>query len=183
TTSSSLTWILLNLSEHPDVQEKVREEILSVFPVNGSEVHPNKFDELPYLTCVINESLRLYPPVTTYFRQAINDDIINGYSIPAGTIIGLSISGLHRHPDNWKDPEKFIPERFLEDTDINKFMPFAAGPLMCIGKRFAMAEMQTVLILLLRKFRFKKIPDYKFRRVQNLTMVPEPAMNLSIERL
>ncbi|XP_050389968.1 cytochrome P450 3A19 [Patella vulgata] len=183
TTSTALTWILLNLAEHEDVQDKVRAEIQQVLPSSDQPLTRTDFDKLTYMVCVINETLRLFPPATVYFRQSVKDDTLNGYFIPAKTIIGVSVSGLHRHPDNWENPDSFIPERFQEEYDHYKFMPFAHGPLMCIGKRFAMTEIQTVLTLLLRSFKFHKAPSYKYRRIQNLTMVPNPPLVLRIEKI
>ena len=85
--------------------------------------------------------------------------------------------------ENWENPEKFIPERFMVDTEPYKHLPFIAGPHMCIGHKFAMLEMKMVLCSLLREFEFSLVPNYTFRRIQALSVKPRPPLVLNVRRI
>ena len=156
TTSSSISWTLYLLSLHPEVQEKVQQEIDTVWQSDQSlDV---KISELKYLECVIKEVLRLYPPVTVYGREMREDTLIEGSLVPKGTQFMVFTYGLHMDTRYWVDPEKFIPERFMGDEALNRhpfqYLPFAAGPRNCIGQKFALMEEKVILFNLLRKFKF-----------------------------
>ncbi|XP_046547320.1 cytochrome P450 3A6-like isoform X1 [Haliotis rubra] len=183
TTSTLLTWTLLLLGEHPAVQDKLRSEIQSLLQPSSGQLTSKMLDKMTFLNCVVKESLRLYPPASAVFRRARSDDNLGGYFIPAGTIVGIGIGGLHRHPENWEDPETFRPERFLQEVNPYKFQPFTAGPYMCIGHRFAMTEAKAILVTLLNNFKFDKVPGYKYRRVRYLTVQPHPPLVLNVSRV
>lgn len=180
TTSTCMTWTLLELAQNPDIQDKVRDEVQQVLGTSTTDITPGHLDKLHYLTCVIKESLRLLPPVTCVFKKCLHDDKFKDYNIPAGTIIGLHIGALHRL--NWENPEHFNPDRFMASTEeeSRKFLPFGFGPYMCIGNKFAYMEMKTVLALLLKNFKFTMAPGYTFRRVTGLVMRPSPALVLHV---
>lgn len=180
TTSVGLTWTLLMLAQHPDVQEQARQEVMSLSPEHDQPITADMVEQLTYLTCIIKESLRLFPPVTVHFRQAIANDTIQEYKIPAGTKIGISSGALHRLPQNWEDPDTFKPERFLEEYDPYAFLPFSAGPYMCIGHGFSMMEMKVVLARLLCSFQMVMVPSYKYRRVRQVTLQPHPPLKLMV---
>ncbi|XP_041370071.1 cytochrome P450 4d1-like [Gigantopelta aegis] len=182
TTSHALTWTLLNLAQHLDCQEKARKEVLGQTP-KGQTVTVKKLDQMPYVTCCIKESLRLYPPVTVFWRTPVHDDQINGYFIPKGTPVGISVGALHRLPENWDDPDSFKPERFLEQINPYKFIPFATGPYMCIGNKFSMMESRAILAVLLQNFKFEMVPDYTFRREATPIMHPSPPLILRATRV
>ena len=88
-----------------------------------------------------------------------------------------------RSEENWTDPDKFIPDRFLSDIEPYKHMPFITGPYMCIGQKFALFEMKIVLISLLRDFEFEVVPGYKFRRIQALSVKPHPPLVLNVNKI
>lgn len=183
TTSTSMTWTLLQLAQNPDIQDKVRSEVQQVLGTSTTEITPGHLDKLHYLTCVIKETLRLLPPITSLFRKSLHDDKFKDYDIPAGTIIGLHIGALHRL--NWEDPDRFNPERFMTSTeeDSKKFLPFGFGPYMCIGNKFAYMEMKTVLALLVKNFKFTMVPGYTFRRVTSIVMRPSPSLVLRVTKV
>ncbi|XP_005093330.1 cytochrome P450 72A15 [Aplysia californica] len=183
TTSMNLTWTLLQLAEHPDIQEKARQEVMSYLQEKNQPITVEVINNLQYLTCVIKESLRLIPPVGVVFRKALQPDILGGYPVPAGTPVGVSIGALHRLESNWEDPLTFKPERFLEKYDYYKFLPFGAGPYMCIGHIFSLTESKVVLATLLRNFRMSLPPGYKYKRIRQLTIQPKPPLELVIEPL
>lgn len=161
TSANGLAWTLYLLSQHPEILERLRGELEEVLGERSVELADLK--KMPYLKQVIEEGMRLYPPVWSVGREAIEDDEWNGHKIRKGTIFGLYFYHLHRHPDLWEEPEKFDPERFAEAAakarPNSHYIPFGAGPRMCIGNYFAMMEMQVILATLLRKVDFKLIPD------------------------
>ena len=123
----------------------------------------DKIKSLKYLECCIKEGLRLFPSVPFIGRRSHEDLKLNGYHIPKGTIIFVYIYMLHRDPDVFPDPEKFDPDRFLQENAAGRhpfaFVPFSAGPRNCIGQRFAMSELKVVLAYLLRYFRFVSLDE------------------------
>jgi cytochrome P450 len=158
TTAIALTWTLHLLARHPDVLARVREEIrdLNEEAISGGE-------QAPYLTWVIEESMRLYPPVWAVTRRTIEADTIMGYDIPAGHPVFVSQYVTHRHPEFWKDPEKFDPERFSPENrkSIPRFayFPFGGGPRLCIGSGFAMMEARIILYHMLRDFEWETVEE------------------------
>lgn len=147
------TWYLLNLN--PEVENRLHEETENLNG-DGNSVF-EKLGKLPYTRAVIQESMRLIPPVWGIGREAIKDDEIDGYSIPAGTTVYIPIRRMHRHPGYWEDSESFKPERFLdpvfEKAQRWVYMPFGGGPRQCIGNHFALMEAQIALAILTSNFR------------------------------
>lgn len=163
TTAVAMTWMWYLLSQHPQAVQKLREEIQEITD-NGSI----KFDDLQkldFVTAVINETMRLYPPAWILDRIAIEDDEIMGIPIKKGTMVIPWIYGVHRSKDIWDSPHEFKPERFLKAnaSKIPKyaFFPFGGGPRMCIGSSFAMMEMQMILCHFVQKFDFELIEQQK----------------------
>jgi cytochrome P450 len=154
TSANALNWAFFLLSEDQDRQNKLRNAINAVWPAED----PYPPSEGPdYLKHVINESMRLYPPAWIFGRQAAADDVIDGYRLPGGSNVIISPYILHRHPGHWESPASFMPERFEDPTrKYHKYalIPFGAGPHFCIGYRFAMLEMQVLIMVLLRKYQF-----------------------------
>ena len=109
------------------------------------------------------EALRLYPPVYVFARQAVTDTELGGVALRRHTIVLVPVFALHRRPDLWPDPERFDPDRFLPENEAKRprlaWMPFGAGPRVCIGAFFALMEAQLVLATLLRKVHFELLRD------------------------
>jgi cytochrome P450 len=168
TTANALAWTLYLAANHPQEQVRLRESALSL------SVTDSVMSE--YFNSVIKESMRLYPPAWISDRLSINDDSYNSFDIPAGTILVLFYYGLHRDPKHWSQPEDFNPERFSKknfDKEKSKaYYPFGAGPRLCIGNSFAMAEMT---IFLQRFFsRFSVSPtDQRPKLVPLVTLKPD----------
>ncbi|MDB5051930.1 MAG: cytochrome [Fibrobacteres bacterium] len=158
TTATSLAWTLMLLDENPIVEENLRAEFHAVL----GERDPVFADmpRLPYLKSVLEESMRVRPPVWVFSRTALADDMLGDCRIPKGTAVMLSPYAMHRDPRYWEDPEAFQPERFAageaEKRPRYAYFPFGGGPRICVGSGFAMAEGALVLACLLRRFRFKK---------------------------
>jgi cytochrome P450 len=175
TTASSLSFCLYKLSQHPDVLSKVRAEIHSV--LGGGEMKYESLDKLHYLDKVINEVMRILPPVWAISREARADDNIDGYHIPKGCIVTVAPYYLHHRSDIWPDPHRFDPERFNED-EVKKrpkhtFHPFGLGPRTCIAETFARMEMKTFLVLFLRNFDFEIDQDIPLETHATVTLRPK----------
>lgn len=150
TTANALSWTLYLLSCHPEKQEELYQATRNL-GINESVTSG-------LLNAVIKESMRLYPPAWISDRVALKDDSYKQFTFPRDTIIVLFYFGLHRDARYWQDPAAFEPRRFLhekEEKDKPKsFYPFGAGPRLCIGNNFAMAEMTLFLQEAVRRFRF-----------------------------
>ncbi len=146
TTANALSFIFFEISQNPEAEEKLRQEI--------TEEGENAFTteslmKKSFTTNVIKEAMRLHSPAWAMDRQALEDDRFKDYSWEKGTLVILYISGLHRNPKYWDRPDDFIPERFDDENARNfAYYPFGAGPRLCIGEHFAMMEMA----LIVRKF-------------------------------
>jgi len=154
TTALGLTYTLLCLAQHPEKQANLQEEIDTVC---GEAMAAQDLTELEQTERVIDEALRLYPPVYLFFREATRDVELKGYHIPQGTTLVLPQWVVHRDPAWWQNPNMFRPERFVGDTDRPEYayFPFGGGPRHCIGMRFARMEMKTVLATILSEYTFE----------------------------
>lgn len=161
TGATTLNWAWYLVSQAPEVEDKLHAEVDRV--VSGVVPSFEEVGELQYTRQIIEEALRLYPPVWLYSRTAINDDKIEGFDVPAGTNIFFSPYYLHRHPAYWKQPEVFMPERFSPEQVKQRhkfaFIPFSAGPRRCIGDYFSIVEMQIHLATMAKKFRLLFIDE------------------------
>lgn len=153
TVASSLVWTLHLLATNPDAQRRLLAELDEV--LHG---RPPSWKDVPHLVrtrAVVDEALRLYPPAWIITRRAAGSDTIDGVEIPEGTLVLISPWLLHRDPRSWPDPHRFDPERFLdagpgEGDRHPAYLPFGAGPRLCIGRDFALAEAVLLLATLLR---------------------------------
>jgi cytochrome P450 len=156
TTSNALTFTAQLLARHPEAQEKIMEE------VKNANEQTNALAEFiracTYTKMVIEESMRLYPPV--YFIDRLNkeQDNFEELEIPEGSTLLFSMYEIHRHKDFWKDPEKFAPERFEDPKQHSSYYyPFGAGPRMCIGNNFAMYEMIMAIAELVSRYKISGV--------------------------
>uniref|UniRef100_A0A1B6LUI8 Cytochrome P450 n=1 Tax=Graphocephala atropunctata TaxID=36148 RepID=A0A1B6LUI8_9HEMI len=182
TTSSTLSFCLYCLSQHQDVQDKAFEELNGIFGGSDRETTFQDFQEMKYLEKVIKETLRLYPTVQFIARYANKDlELTGGYTVPKETSILILIETMNHDPELFPDPFKFDPERF--DTKLSHpygFVPFSAGPRNCIGQKYAMLEVKSVVSLVLRKFRL--LPsDIPITSWFNIVLKSKTGINLSFE--
>lgn len=152
TTSNALTFTCELLARNPKAQAKILQEVQQIKSESNDIMQWIK--KASYTKLVIEESMRLYPPAYFIDRVNIEEEVVNGILLPKGSNLLFSIYEIHRHSNFWKDPEAFIPERFLEeDLKFSKnYYPFGAGPRMCIGNNFAMYEMILTIIALVEQF-------------------------------
>ena len=160
TTATTLSWLLYQVSSQKDVLEKIYASVQEI------EIYDSIRND--YLQAVINESMRLRPAAWITDRVALSDDQFGEISFPKNTIVVAFFYGLHRHKDSWKEGASFIPERFIDEQGKIKkhpsFFPFGAGPRMCIGNNFAMAEISMFLHIFFKQFRIsptEQVPEMK----------------------
>ncbi|MDZ4736585.1 MAG: cytochrome P450 [Rhodospirillaceae bacterium] len=181
TTATALGWTLRHMSRHPAVLAKMREEVLAL----GNEA-PGYDDlkKLPYTTAVFYESMRLRPAVPLLIRVADQDDEIGGMPIRAGIRVGVSILGIHHHPDFWPEAAKFRPERFLDATERQpgSYLAFSAGARSCIGSRLAMIEAPLFLSRLVQRVRLAPAQNPPLVSLSVVTLRPKAGQLIKVER-
>ena len=162
TTSTALGYVGHILVNHPDIQEKVRQEVKDLYESEG-KLDFNTVSKLQYMEWVINETMRIYPPVTGFvMRETLTDYEYKDMTIPKGTMLMIATYTLHHDPDYWPEPEKFDPERFSPERKHeiypSSWQPFGSGPRNCIGLRFALFEAKLALAKLLLNYRLEAGP-------------------------
>jgi cytochrome P450 len=172
TTAVNLCWTLYLLSQHREVEAKLRRELDDV--LGG---RPPTLDDLPqleYTRMVRDESMRLYPPAWLTERKSLGEDELCGYRIPAGMTLAITQYVTHRHPGFWENPDAFDPERFSAQRSQARhnyaFFPFGGGPRQCIGKNLALLETQLTLVMLLQRFRFELEPGWPVKTEPELSL-------------
>jgi len=182
TSANVLSFSLFSLADNPDVLAKVREEADRVFGQGlPAAEHLN---QLEYTTRVLAESMRLYPPVWLFGRNALEDDTIGGYRIPKGSLVMVPPFVAHRHPEYWPDPERFDPDRHLPERrkDAPKFSyyPYGGGPRQCIGMGYANVQMPLTVAYLARYFDLSVPEDYTLKLRPAVTLGTEEPIRLRI---
>ena len=176
TTSNALAWTLYLLSLFPDIDVRVAQEAHDAAGI----------DALPYMRMVLEESMRLYPPVPIISRDSVGPDVVGGIAIRPGTSVMVAPWVLHRHRKLWDDPDYFDPERFAPGRReaIHRFayIPFGAGPRVCIGMGFAMQEALIILAAILRRFRLDLVPGHKVEPQARVTLRPKYGLTMRLIR-
>ena len=184
TSANALTWTLYLLDANPAVEARLAEELAA--HLNGAPATAADLPRIPYLKQVVQESMRLYPPVWAYARRSVHEVEFGGHVLPAGAYVGVVPWALHRHPDFWPDPERFDPERFETKRSAGRhsycYLPFAAGPRTCIGAGFAMLETQLVLAQILQRFRVRVVPGHPIETLAKVTLKPRYGLPVTLER-
>jgi cytochrome P450 len=174
TTASVLTWVFYILSRQPSLVSRLRSEIDSM--IGDGEITFEHTRQLPLVRAVFRETLRLYPPITFLPRVALRDARIGGRTLKRGALVMISPWTLHRHNTYWKDPDAFIPERFLPENEGDvvegAYIPFGQGPHTCVGAGFAQAESVLIIAALLRQFDVTLEGDQRVRPAARLTTRP-----------
>jgi cytochrome P450 len=181
TTANALTWSLFLLSQSPEWRARAEADADQAFDADGTVAS----ERCEILRAVFEEALRLYPPAAMLARQAIADDQLGGITIPAGTVVTVSPYVLHRRRGLWDNPDAFDPSRFLGEKrdriDRFAYIPFGAGPRVCIGMAFAMQEGMVLLAHLLRAFRFDLVKGHVVMPLQRVTLRPREGMKMHVK--
>ena len=172
TTTNTLSFALYLLSQRPLVADRLAEHIDGV--LGDRDPEGADFRALDQVGYVINEALRLYPPAWTNARRAVVDDEIEGIAVPAGTMVFISPWVMHRHPDYWRDPDVFDPDRWRPERAGSRprlaFHPFSVGQRKCIGEHFALLEARLVLAVLARRFQLHLRPGHQLELDASVTL-------------
>ncbi len=182
TSGYAIAWSIYNICKHPESYQKVKDELKLVMP-NGVLTMEN-FGQLKYLRAVIDESLRLYPTAYIVGRESKEKDEIDGLEIPKDIMTLISVYHLHRNPKYWKQPNNFVPERFLDKAhplaNSDAYFPFGAGPRMCIGFYFALMEITVVLANLFYHFDLKLVENQTIEFEPLVTLKPKNGIQVEI---
>ena len=185
TVASALSWTLHLLAQHPAVQRQLHTELDTVL-ADGRAPGWADLRALRYTRQVVDEALRLYPPAWVLTRRAEADDRVCGVDVPAGTLAIVSPWLLHRRPADWPDPSRFDPDRFAGERSAaprGGYLPFGAGPRLCIGRDFALVETVLALAALLRGWEVSPAPRREPVRVDALvTLRPHGGLPLIVRR-
>jgi len=180
TIASTLNWTLLLLAQHPGTMRNLMEELDRV--LEGANPTREQLTQLPYLDCVIKESMRILPPVPFTIRAAARESEMNGLRIPKNSRVICSHFLTQHLPELYPNPEQFLPDRWREiDPTQYEYFPFSAGPRACLGAMFAMQVLRISLAMMLQRFRFTVVPGTRVDRSIHVTMVPRYGMPMLIE--
>jgi cytochrome P450 len=183
TTAASLAWTLYLLDLHPAVQEHVVDELRDV--LDGRAPEAADVPRLRFTQMVVEESLRLYPPAHSVTRIALGPDRLGEVAIRKGAVVIISPWLMHRNPTLWHEPERFRPERFDPEHGTERsrytYIPFGAGPRICVGASFAMTETVVVLATILQRWRVRLVPDHAVEPVALITMRPRNGLRATVE--
>lgn len=184
TTALALAWTWYLLAQHPRHEVKLHSELDAVF--EGRRPAHADLASLTYTRMVIEESMRLYPPVHLLLREATADDHVCGQRIPKKSLILIAPWVLHRHRRLWEDPERFHPERFRPERVAARsrfaYLPFGAGPHVCIGAAFAITEATLILATLAQRFQLRLVPGHPIEPQGLLTLRPRYGLKMTLER-
>jgi cytochrome P450 len=182
TTAATLIWTWYLLSQHAEVENRLHRELEEVLA--GHKPSLLDLPRLVYTKMLVEEVLRLYPPVWMISRKAIKDDQIGGYIIPANSDVLLSIYTLHRHPAFWYSPEEFDPERFTAGRSSQRvpcsYLPFGVGPRSCIGSRFGLMEVILVVTTIAQRYHLELASDHLIEPETLLTLRPRSAVSMRL---
>jgi cytochrome P450 len=184
TTALAISWAIYLLANAPQYQERLREEARA--QLNGRAAEAKDLAEMPLVKQVLEEAMRLYPPVGLLARNVVAKDQLCGRELRANDTLFLPIWALHRHESLWERPERFDPDRFHpaegRKRDKYQYLPFGAGPRVCVGADFAMMQAQIILATLVGRFRFRpSLPEP--HPVMTMTVRPDPGVFVALEEV
>ena len=183
TTAITLSWTLYLLAQHPDILERLRNEVEAA--TNGGTMTGDTLARTPFLRAVVQESMRLYPPAWAIGREPRRDIEVGGYHIKKGTQILLLPYITHRDGRFYDDPLAFRPSRWEGDWKPPKYayFPFGGGPRYCVGSNFAMMEAMMLLAMIVRRWRFELVPDHPVELQATVTLRPRFGIKATVRRV
>jgi cytochrome P450 len=177
-----MTWTWYLLSQHPVEEAKLHSELQSV--LGGRAPNSDDLNKLAYTRMVIEESMRLYPPVHTIAREALADDTLSGRHVPKGSNVLIAPWVLHRHQQHWHNPGRFDPERFSPEQTAARsrfsYLPFGGGRRICIGAAFAMAEATILLATIAQRYRLRLVSGHPVEPQGLITLRPRRGMMMTL---
>lgn len=187
TTTGATCWTLFSIGHYPEIQKRVHQELDSVFHGEDRPITPDDIMQLQYLDRVIKEALRVHALIPCILRSLSEDIVLDGITVPAGVTLALHIANLHRDPEQFPDPLKFDPDRFLKENVAKRhpysFIPFSAGPRNCIGQKFGTRNTKTILASILRKYEVKSRDDpYEIKCSGDVVLRPQNGIYLSLQK-
>ena len=184
TTANALSWTFHLLAGNREVERRLRREVGDAIGDRAPKVEDGP--RLKYAAMVVQESMRLFPPVWAFERQALEDDVVGGCRVPRKALIAISPFFLHRHQAYWENAEAFDPDRFVpEEVDKRPkfaYAPFGGGPRMCIGMGFAMTEAQMILARVAQRFRLELLPGHRVEPEPVVTLRPRGGLPMRLRR-
>jgi cytochrome P450 len=184
TTAATLAWTWYLLARHPEIERRLHSEVDEVLA--GRAPTLADVPRLVYTRMIVDEVLRLYPPVWLLPRKAITDDLLGGYVIPAKSDVLVCVYTLHRHPDFWEDAEDFNPQRFAPEHDTprrsSSYLPFGAGPRTCLGSRFGLMEVMLVVAVIAQRYSLKLSAEQRVEADASLTLHPRGGLAMRVNR-
>ena len=183
TTANGMAFALYHIAKHPEVRERIAQEVQRVF--KGGPITFEGLMQMEYTTRVIKESMRLFPPAWIMARLVNKDDVMGEYLIKKGDSIVISPYAVQRLERLWPEPEKFDPDRFLPENMKHMhryaYFPFGGGARQCIGSNFAMMEMQIMLAMLASNFEFSLTPGFNLEIEPLVTLRPKGGLKLNVK--
>jgi cytochrome P450 len=182
TSGTGLAWALYEIARNRDVQERLQEEVDRVL----GDREPTLADlaRLPVTSMVTDETLRLHPPIWVFPRDAVGDDELLGWRLPAGGTVFLAPYLTHRHPDYWPDPERFVPDRFTDEAVAARpryaYYPFGGGQRKCLGNQMALMQTKIALAMLMQRFDLAVSPGHRNDLGTQVSLRPVHGIRLSI---
>ncbi len=181
TSANALTWTLFLLSQHPKIMADLLDELDAV--LKGAAPTLGQLKSLPLLERVVKESMRVLAPVPWNGRVTAKPTELGGYSLPEGTEVFVSLSQTHHMRDLYPNPEAFDPSRWETFTPTAyEYVPFSAGPRICIGAGFAMMEIKIILAMLLQRYRLEFVPENPIDRAGTIVMKPKQGMSMKVHK-
>lgn len=185
TSAVALAWSLWLLAKDQASQQRVRDEVRAI--AGDADIGADTVEKLPFTKQVLQEAMRLFPPVAALGRQPREDTTIGPHKVLAKEPIYVAIWALHRHEKLWEEPNGFDPDRFSLEKSKNRhrcaYMPFGAGPRICIGMSFAMLEMTTILAILVREFRFAPVEGHRIELAPDFTTRAKGGLPLMVRAI
>ncbi|KAL9961375.1 hypothetical protein ACROYT_G030299 [Oculina patagonica] len=185
TTSNQLSFTLYEILRHPEIKERILEEIEEVLGCRNN-VEYEDLGKLQYLDQTLKEGLRIHPPIGSTQRVVQNEENFGGYKIPAKTCVTVSCFTIHKSAEFWENPDVFDPDRFSpgqkENISQSKYFPFSLGPRTCIGKTLAQFEAKVLMARVLRQFKFELLPGQTAQVEEALTLRPRDGVICTIFR-
>ncbi|AOJ07967.1 cytochrome P450 [Burkholderia mayonis] len=182
TTGAGLAWALYALAQHPAVLRQLRDELDA--RLGGRAPAVQDFEQLPYLSQVVDESLRVYPPIWGFTRDLVEDDEIGGYRIPARSSVFMSPYVTHRHPAFWRNPDAFDPENFASDAAARHrfvYFPFGGGMRKCIGFQTALLQMRVLVAVVAQHFDLNVLPGHPIELGATISLRPVHGIRLIVK--